>query len=103
MDKKFLKSKPICKVTFVAPSELVGDAQKVVLLGDFNSWNSEESVELKKLANGNFKGTVDLETGKRYEFRYLADGQTWLNDPQADALADNQFGGQNSVVDLTEA
>lgn len=77
--KQFLKSKPICKVTFTVPAE---EANKVAVVGNFNEWN-EKSTPLKKLKNGSFKGTIDLESGKSHEFRYLIDG-AYLNDQDAD-------------------
>ena len=42
--KQFLKSKPICKVTFSVPAE---EANNVVVVGDFNEWNTE-ATNLKK-------------------------------------------------------
>ena len=77
--KQFLKSKPICKVTFTVPAE---EANKVAVVGNFNEWN-EKSTPLKKLKNGTFKGTIDLESGKSHEFRYLIDG-AYLNEQEAD-------------------
>ncbi|MEM6515788.1 MAG: isoamylase early set domain-containing protein [Bacteroidota bacterium] len=95
--KKFLKSKPICKVTFTVPAE---DAKKVSVLGSFNNWNEKKALRLKKLKNGNFKGTLDLEKDNSYEFRYLVDG-TYVNDEQADAYAWNDFAGaENSVLNV---
>ncbi|MEJ2113480.1 MAG: isoamylase early set domain-containing protein, partial [Flavobacteriaceae bacterium] len=63
--KQYLKSKPVCKVTFSVPAE---EAETVAVVGSFNEWNTE-AVELKKLKNGTFKGTVNLEKDNSYEFR----------------------------------
>ena len=94
--KQFLKSKPVCKVTFTVPAE---EAKKVAVVGSFNDWN-DEATPLKKLKNGSFKGTVDLESGVSYEFRYLVDGQ-YQNDNEADAFAWNDFAAaENSVLSL---
>jgi 1,4-alpha-glucan branching enzyme len=54
--KQFLKSKPVCKVTFTVPAE---EATSVAVVGSFNEWNAT-STTLKKLKNGSFKGTVNL-------------------------------------------
>lgn len=94
--KQYLKSKPICKVTF---SVLAENASEVIVLGSFNEWNSERAVQLKKLKNGAFRGTVNLEKDTSYEFRYLVDG-TYINDDQADAYKTNEFGGENGVLNL---
>jgi hypothetical protein len=52
-------------------------------------------------AGGGFSVTVDLDAGRAYRFRYLLDGQRWDNDWAADAYVRNDFGGDDSVVDLT--
>ena len=101
LKKQFLKSKPVCKVTFTLTEEEVNGAKKVVLLGDFNNWNVKEGIALKKLKNGSFKGAMDLETGKEYQFKYLIDGANWVNDTEADKYVGNGIGAEeNSVVIL---
>jgi len=95
--KQYLKSKPICKVTFTVPAE---DAKDVAVLGSFNDWNEKKAVKLKKLKSGTFKGSVDLAKDNSYEFRYLVDG-TFINDEQADTYAWNDFAGtENGVLNL---
>lgn len=94
--KQYLKSKPVVKVTFAVPAE---EAKKVAVLGSFNEWNTKKAVALKKLKNGTFKGTVDLEKDNSYEFKYLVDG-SYVNDDQADAYAVNVFGTENGVLNL---
>ena len=94
--KQYLKSKPICKVTFSVPAE---EAQAVSVLGCFNEWDVEKAVKLKKLKNGTFRGTVDLMKADSYEFRYLVDGN-FVNDEHADAYVTNEFGGENAVMTL---
>lgn len=44
---------------------------------------------------------LDLETGRNYQFRYLLDGTTWINDAAAAAYGASGFGNaQNSVIVL---
>ncbi|NCT09583.1 MAG: glycoside hydrolase [Flavobacteriia bacterium] len=94
--KQFLKSKPVCKVTFSIQAE---NAENVAVVGSFNDW-SETATPLKKLKNGTFKETMDLESGVTYEFRYLVDGH-YVNDEEADSYAWNDFAGaENSVLSL---
>ncbi|MFT5750665.1 MAG: 1,4-alpha-glucan branching enzyme [Flavobacteriales bacterium] len=93
--KKYLKSKPVCKVTFAVPAE---NAQTVAVSGDFNNWNT--TTALKKLKNGTFKGTLDLSTDTSYEFRYIVDGE-WVNETEADRFQWNDFAAaENSVLEL---
>ena len=94
--KQYLKSKPVCKVTFTVPAE---NAKKIAVVGSFNEWD-DKATPLKKLKNGSFKGTVDLESGVSHEFRYLIDGQ-YQNDNEADAFAWNDYAAaENSVLSL---
>ncbi len=97
LKKQFLKSKEICKVTFALSAEEVGDVKKVSVAGEFNKWSKTKN-PLKKFKNGNFKTTIDLEKGKEFEFKYLVDGKTWMNDSEADLLVSNTMGTKNSVV-----
>lgn len=96
--KQFLKSKPVCKVTFSLTAEEVANAGKVQLVGDFNGWNVEEAIDLKKFKNGNFKTTLDLETEKEYQFKYLFDGDKWENDPEADKYVNNGVSAEDNFV-----
>ena len=94
--KQYLKSKPVCKVTFTVPAE---EAKEVKVVGSFNGWDTKKN-PLKKLKNGSFKGTIDLESEKSYEFRYVIDGN-YVNDEQADAFAWNDFAwDENGVLNL---
>lgn len=95
--KQFLKSKPVCKATFSLPLEAAPEAKTVALVGDFNNWNVAEGIEMKK-QKGEFKAVVELESGKEYQFRYLIDGQSWVNDWAADDYISTPFGVDNSVV-----
>ena len=96
ISKKYLKSKPVCKVTF----ELEGiEAEKISAVGNFNDWNAE-ATPLKKFKNGKFKTTIDLAKDSSYEFRYVVDG-AYANDEQADAFAWNDYAGaENGVLNL---
>ncbi|GAA4268499.1 isoamylase early set domain-containing protein [Hyunsoonleella aestuarii] len=92
--KQYLKSKPICKVTFSIEAE---EAKKVSVVGGFNEWNAKKA-PLKKLKNGTFKGTIDLDKDNSYEFKYIVDG-AYVNDNAADAYAWNDYAGaENSIV-----
>ena len=54
---------------------------------------------MKRLKNGGFVATLDLDPGHEYEYRYLLDGKVWENDWQADKYVPTQFGDtENSVV-----
>ncbi len=96
LDKKYLKTrKDECKVTFSLPTAV--QAESVHLVGDFNDWD-EQSTPMKKQKDGSFKVTLNLKTGREYQFRYLVNGSEWHNDWQADKYMPNPYIGDNSVV-----
>lgn len=98
LKKKYLKTRPVCKVTFSLPLAAADGAEDVKLLGDFNNWSWEEGISMKR-GKEDYQATVELAVGRRYEFRYLADGVIWLNDHEADAYVPSPFHGiDNSVV-----
>ena len=99
IEKKYLKARPACKVTFFLPKEAAAGAEAVCVLGDFNSW-SPDAHPLKRLATGDFSVTLELETGRSYRFRYVIDGWKYENDWFADRYEPNPYGGEDSVVDV---
>jgi 1,4-alpha-glucan branching enzyme len=95
LKKEYLKSKPICKVTFTLPEAI--KAESACLVGDFNDWN-ETNTPMKQLKSGRFTVTLELEKGHEYQFRYLVNGGDWHNDWAADKYVPSPFSGDNSVV-----
>ena len=95
LKKQFLKSKPICRVTFIISDTI--QAETVHLVGDFNQWD-EKSTPMKQEKNGQFSVALELKTECEYQFRYLVNGTEWHNDWQADRYVPNPFSGDNSVV-----
>ena len=96
--KQYLKTKPISKVTFRLPPEAAPDATKVHLVGEFNDWDPK-ATPMTRLKNGEFKVTLDLETGREYRFRYLIEGSVWENDWDADKYVTSDLAPvENSVV-----
>lgn len=94
--KQYLKSKPVCKVTFTVPAE---EAKKVAVVGDFNNWKAKEG-SLRKLKNGTFKGTLELPKETTFEFKYIIDG-TYVNETEADRYQWNDYAGaENAVLEL---
>jgi len=100
LKKQYSKSKPVCKVTFNLPKEATNGGKKVLILGDFNNWNVSKGLKMKAGKNG-FTASIELETGKDYEFRYLIDKINWTNDWDADAYRPSPYYGiDNSVLFL---
>jgi 1,4-alpha-glucan branching enzyme len=98
--KRYLKRKPVCKVTFRISEELAKSADVAHVVGEFNNWDYY-STPMKKLKKGAFTTTLDLEKGREYQFRYLLDNCYWQNDGDADKFVPTPFGdSKNSVISL---
>jgi len=80
---------------------LLAPAIRQVFGGDRHAYWSPGADVMQKDAGGGFSVTVDLDAGRAYRFRYLLDDQRWDNDWAADAYVANDFGGEDSGVDLT--
>jgi len=99
--KQYLKSKPVCKVSFKVSAKEANGAKKVQILGDFNNWNEKEA-PMKALKSGGFSQTISLDAGKEYQFRYLMDGKVWANDGASDGKVANDFNEHNDVVSTVQ-
>lgn len=95
--KQFLKSKPVCKVSFKIDASEADGATTAHLVGSFNEWD-QTACEMKALKSGEFSVSLDLESGKEYQFRYLLDGTKWINESEADAQQTNEFGEMNDIL-----
>jgi 1,4-alpha-glucan branching enzyme len=96
--KQYLKNRAICKVTFRVKKEMGNGAKQLHVVGEFNKWD-KGATPMKSYKNGTFATTIDLDTNKKYQFRYLADGEVWLNDNEADAFIHSPYGNcENSVI-----
>jgi 1,4-alpha-glucan branching enzyme len=99
IEKKFLKARPVCKVTFTLPKEAAPEAETVCVMGEFNNW-SRDATPMKRRKNGDFSVSLDLERGRCYRFRYLIDDWKFENDWEADRYELNPYGGEDSVVEV---
>ncbi|KKO46076.1 glycoside hydrolase [Arsukibacterium ikkense] len=98
--KQYLKTKPACKVTFKLSAAQLADAESVALLGEFNDWDPQ-ALPMKKSKKGDFSASLTLENDREYQFRYLVNGGTWLNDDAADAYLPSPLSyDHNSVIRL---
>lgn len=97
IEKKYLKSRPVCKVKFIAPKPITEKGKKVFLAGEFNDWDCHVT-ELKKQKNGDYATTMDLQPGE-YAYRFVVDGEIWENDYTADKYVPSGVcEAENSVV-----
>jgi 1,4-alpha-glucan branching enzyme len=104
LKKQYIKSRDAYKVTFRLAKHEQPDYEidSVTLVADFNDWSFVDS-PLVKLKNGDYKIVVELDAGKKYEFRYLINGEKWYNEWEADEYIMGDFGKDNCVIELPDA
>ena len=83
-------------VTFRVPAD--AGAHAAELVGEFTEWTP---VAMTPGGGGDHVVAVDLDAGASYRFRYRLDGDRWINDWAADGYVPNNYGSEDSVVDLT--
>jgi 1,4-alpha-glucan branching enzyme len=88
-------SGPVVRVAFTLPNSIWAD--QICLVGDFNGW-SHTSHPMQRDRQGDWQIVIDLELGRAYQFRYLCDGERWMNDSQADAYVLSPYGSDNFVI-----
>jgi Carbohydrate-binding module 48 (Isoamylase N-terminal domain) len=84
-------------ITFRLPR--AADAECISVVGDFNGWSTVANPMTR--GEDGFVARMSLPVGRAYRFRYLLDGRSWQNDWAADAYVGNEFGGDDSIIDLT--
>lgn len=97
MKKTYSENKTTCEVTFELPPEV--QAQTAQICGEFNGWDQEAN-PMERQDDGSFTLTLELSSGRSYQFRYLLDETHWENDWAADTYVPNLFGGEDSVVEV---
>lgn len=95
--KSYSSTGKFCRVTFRVPAEM--GAETAALCGDFNNWDTDAN-PMRALKDGAFSTTVSLEAEKSYRFRYFLDGERWENDDLADKYIPNDYGSDDSIVEL---
>jgi len=98
--KQYLKKDGVCKVTF-SYNEKVNSIENIRIPGDFNNWDTN-CEQMKKIKTGGFSQTINLDSGKAYQFKYLINDSDWVNDTEADQFVPNGLGSSepNSVIAL---
>ncbi len=97
LKKNYLKKGLTCRVTFKYANK--ENCNTAALVGDFNDWNMA-NCPMKRLKDGSFSLTVALEAGHNHRFRYVLDGNTWVNEHDADSYTANEYGSDDSIVSV---
>ncbi len=100
IEKEYFSDGIMCKVTFRLPHVVATDAKGVCIVGDFNNWDIHAN-SMKRQRSGDFDISLELESGREYQYRYLIDESTWENDCHADKYVKSPYGdSDNSVIIL---
>ena len=90
-----VKGRQAVKVNFALAADTV--AGNVSVVGDFNGWDPL-AYPLRPRRDGTRSAVVTLPPGRRFAFRYLAEGGRWHDDDTAKAFEPNGIGGHNAVI-----
>ncbi len=95
VQKTYFKTKDYCKVKFSVKPEA---AETVEIVGLNSDW--ENSIVMSKKKDGTFSCELSLPKNTQHEFKYRINATEWIDEPEADSLQPNVFGGNNSVIVL---
>ncbi len=72
-------------------------AEQVYLVGDFNDWN-EEKTKFIKCEDGVWRTQIDCLPEGRYRYKFLIDGEKWIEDPNHGFKENDGYNGLNSIL-----
>jgi serine protease AprX len=72
-------------------------AQSVSVAGDFNGW-SQAATPLKRDDSGLWVSEIVVPQAGLFEYKFIVDGQRWIEDPSNGMKAPDNYGGFNSVL-----
>ena len=78
-------------------TEVLPEAESVHLVGSFDDWNVNAH-PMRRLKDGRFMARRRLAPNCSHEYRYLVNGESWINDAEAESYAPNPYGSDNCVV-----
>ena len=76
---------------------VISGVQSVSLAGDFNDWNATATPMADGDGDGRWTVKVKLTPGP-HEYKFVIDGTTWQEDPNAEDTKSDPYGGKNSVL-----
>jgi len=73
------------------------NAHSVSVAGDFNEW-SRVATPLKRNESGLWFTEIVVSGTGRFEYKFIINGQRWIEDPSNGMKTPNDYGGLNSVL-----
>jgi serine protease AprX len=74
-------------------------AERVALAGDFNGWGSSHTRFVKQ-PNGIWRAEIAAPPPGRYHYKFVVDGDRWVEDPNNGLKVPDNYGGLNSVLNV---
>lgn len=74
-------------------------AERVALAGDFNNWNANNT-RFIKTPEGLWRAEIDSPPPGRYHYKFVIDGERWMDDPSNGLKVPDIYGGFNSVLNV---
>ena len=84
------------KVVFTFKTDIKADA--VFVAGNFNNWST--SAMPMQFVDGVWQLAIALDPGT-YQYKFVINGTTWKEDPEALSYVEDGFGGRNGAFTLT--
>lgn len=72
-------------------------ARTVALAGDFNAWSA---TAMAKGADGLWRVEIPTPAPGRYRYKFVVDGDRWIEDPANERREDDGLGGFHSIVSI---
>jgi len=73
------------------------EATSVAVAGDFNQW---DQLALERNGAGLWTTEIVAPRAGQFEYKFVVNGQRWVEDPSNGMKAPDNFGGLNSVIVL---
>jgi 1,4-alpha-glucan branching enzyme len=70
-------------------------ASSVSVAGDFNGWSQ---TPLKRNGSGLWSTEIAVPRTGRFEYKFIINGQRWIEDPSNGMKVPDNYGGLNSVL-----
>jgi serine protease AprX len=74
-------------------------AERVSLAGDFNNWDPTRTLFVKE-ASGIWRAEIEPLPPGRYRYKFVMNGERWMEDPSNGLQEPDNYGGLNSVLNV---
>jgi hypothetical protein len=96
VDPEFAPQRVEGGIRFAVPA---GGYESMYISGTFNGWSRTEKMQLE---NGVFSIVLHLDAGKKHCYKFIADNEYWLHDPNHPDLVHDDFYALNTRLNLDE-